>query len=196
MDNTQKNPDLAKNLKGHLLLTTGDIDNNVHPGNTIRVANALIKKGVALVSMGRINQALEAYDDVLARFGDARAPVLQEWVATALVKEGMILVALGLASIVLGIRWLEHDQRVARWCFVLWALQVVIFALPSGSYSFFCGALVPLSWEFPFNLSITSPQLGMQFVARLNREGPVSYVGVNLIAVAACRFFLTEWRKA
>ncbi|HXB33123.1 MAG TPA: DPP IV N-terminal domain-containing protein [Puia sp.] len=39
----EKNQDLAKNLKGHLLLCTGDIDNNVHPGNTIRVANALIK---------------------------------------------------------------------------------------------------------------------------------------------------------
>jgi dipeptidyl-peptidase-4 len=39
----EKNQDLAKNLKGHLMLTTGDIDNNVHPGNTIRVANALIK---------------------------------------------------------------------------------------------------------------------------------------------------------
>jgi dipeptidyl-peptidase-4 len=39
----EKNADLAKNLKGHLLLSTGDIDNNVHPGNTIRVANALIK---------------------------------------------------------------------------------------------------------------------------------------------------------
>lgn len=38
-----KNPDLAKNLKGHLMLTHGDIDNNVHPANTIRVANALIK---------------------------------------------------------------------------------------------------------------------------------------------------------
>jgi dipeptidyl-peptidase-4 len=38
-----KNPDLAKNLKGHLLLTTGDIDNNVHPANTIRMINALIK---------------------------------------------------------------------------------------------------------------------------------------------------------
>lgn len=37
------NPDIAKNLKGHLLLTTGDIDNNVHPGNTIRVMDALIK---------------------------------------------------------------------------------------------------------------------------------------------------------
>jgi dipeptidyl-peptidase-4 len=38
-----KNPELAKNLKGKLLLATGDIDNNVHPGGTIRVANALIK---------------------------------------------------------------------------------------------------------------------------------------------------------
>ena len=39
----EKNSDLAKNLKGHLLLVTGDIDNNVHPGNTLRMANALIK---------------------------------------------------------------------------------------------------------------------------------------------------------
>lgn len=39
----EKNQDLAKNLKGHLLLTTGDIDNNVHPAGTIRVANALIR---------------------------------------------------------------------------------------------------------------------------------------------------------
>jgi dipeptidyl-peptidase-4 len=39
----ERNPDLAKNLKGHLMLTHGDIDNNVHPANTIRMANALIK---------------------------------------------------------------------------------------------------------------------------------------------------------
>jgi len=39
----EKNADLAKNLKGHLMLSTGDIDNNVHPGNTIRVINALSK---------------------------------------------------------------------------------------------------------------------------------------------------------
>ena len=39
----EKNPDLAKNLKGNLLLVTGDIDNNVHPAGTIRMANALIK---------------------------------------------------------------------------------------------------------------------------------------------------------
>ncbi|MDB5111565.1 MAG: family peptidase [Mucilaginibacter sp.] len=38
-----KNPELAKNLKGNLLLSTGDIDNNVNPANTIRLVNALIK---------------------------------------------------------------------------------------------------------------------------------------------------------
>jgi dipeptidyl-peptidase-4 len=39
----EKNSEVAKNLKGHLLICTGDIDNNVHPANTIRLANALIK---------------------------------------------------------------------------------------------------------------------------------------------------------
>jgi dipeptidyl aminopeptidase/acylaminoacyl peptidase len=39
----EKNSELAENLKGHLLLTTGDIDNNVHPANTFRMAQALIK---------------------------------------------------------------------------------------------------------------------------------------------------------
>ena len=39
----EKNSELAKNLKGHLMLVTGDIDNNVHPTNTYRLADALIK---------------------------------------------------------------------------------------------------------------------------------------------------------
>ena len=39
----ERNSELAANLKGRLLLVTGDVDNNVHPGNTIRMANALIK---------------------------------------------------------------------------------------------------------------------------------------------------------
>ncbi len=37
------NPEIARNLKGHLLLVHGDIDDNVHPANTIRVVNALIR---------------------------------------------------------------------------------------------------------------------------------------------------------
>ena len=39
----EKNSSIAKNLKGHLLLSTGDIDDNVHPGNTLRLVDALIK---------------------------------------------------------------------------------------------------------------------------------------------------------
>jgi dipeptidyl-peptidase-4 len=38
-----KNSEIAKNLKGRLLLATGDMDDNVHSANTIRLANALIK---------------------------------------------------------------------------------------------------------------------------------------------------------
>lgn len=37
------NPELAENLRGRLLLTTGDMDNNVHHANTLRMAEALIK---------------------------------------------------------------------------------------------------------------------------------------------------------
>ena len=37
------NPEIARRLKGHLLLVHGEIDNNVHPGNSTRVVNALIR---------------------------------------------------------------------------------------------------------------------------------------------------------
>ena len=39
------NMELAKNLKGHLLLVTGDMDKNVHPAHTLRMVDALIKAG-------------------------------------------------------------------------------------------------------------------------------------------------------
>lgn len=41
----ETNAQLARNFKGYLLLVTGDVDNNVHPGNTLRMANALIQAG-------------------------------------------------------------------------------------------------------------------------------------------------------
>jgi dipeptidyl aminopeptidase/acylaminoacyl peptidase len=37
------NAELAANLKGHLLLVHGDMDNNVHPANTMRLVDALVK---------------------------------------------------------------------------------------------------------------------------------------------------------
>ncbi len=35
--------ELAKNLKGHLMLIVGNMDGNVHPAQTIRMADALDK---------------------------------------------------------------------------------------------------------------------------------------------------------
>lgn len=41
----ETNAALAENLQGKLLLVHGDIDSNVHPANTMRLADALIKAG-------------------------------------------------------------------------------------------------------------------------------------------------------
>jgi dipeptidyl aminopeptidase/acylaminoacyl peptidase len=43
--NITTNPQVAKNLKGKLMLIHGEVDNNVHPANTLRLADALIKAG-------------------------------------------------------------------------------------------------------------------------------------------------------
>ena len=45
MYSIKTNEEIAHQLKGHLLLVHGDIDNNVHPGNTLRVVDALIRAG-------------------------------------------------------------------------------------------------------------------------------------------------------
>src|SRR5436853_6777359 len=39
----ERNSDLAKNLKGHLLWVTGNIENNVNPANPLRMADTLLK---------------------------------------------------------------------------------------------------------------------------------------------------------
>ena len=51
----EKNSELAKNLKGHLLLTTGDVDNNVHPAGTLRMAEALVKANKRKCFVGHDN---------------------------------------------------------------------------------------------------------------------------------------------
>ena len=43
--NIPTNIELASRLKGHLLLVAGDADNNVHPANTMRMVDALMKAG-------------------------------------------------------------------------------------------------------------------------------------------------------
>ncbi|HEY2667546.1 MAG TPA: tetratricopeptide repeat protein, partial [Actinomycetota bacterium] len=67
------------------------------PGAALQeqVANALVHKGLLLSSVDRPDEALEAYDDLLARFGQATEAPLHEHVARALVAKGEILAQVG-----------------------------------------------------------------------------------------------------
>ncbi len=61
------NIEIAANLKGKLLLVTGDMDNNVHPANTIRLVNALIRANKRFDFMIMPGQA-HGYGDMTAYF--------------------------------------------------------------------------------------------------------------------------------
>jgi dipeptidyl-peptidase-4 len=68
-----KNSDLVKNLKGHLMLTTGDMDENVSMVNTMHVADALIKANKRfemLVFPGMRHSYMPIASYVIARRGD------------------------------------------------------------------------------------------------------------------------------
>jgi dipeptidyl aminopeptidase/acylaminoacyl peptidase len=68
---TDVNQTLAKNLKGHLLLVTGEIDQNVHPGNTYHMVDALIRANKdfdMLVLPGQSHH----YEDVYQTFFEHR----------------------------------------------------------------------------------------------------------------------------
>lgn len=57
------NMELAKNLKGHLMLVAGGCDGNVHPANTFRMVDALINSGKD-VEFVYLPQARHTYDGV------------------------------------------------------------------------------------------------------------------------------------
>jgi tetratricopeptide (TPR) repeat protein len=58
-------------------------------------ARALFNKGITLGALGRSEDAIAAYDDVVGRFGLATEAPLREQVAMALVNKGVTLGALG-----------------------------------------------------------------------------------------------------
>ena len=57
------NMELAKNLKGHLMLVVGGYDGNVHPANTIRMVDAFINCGKD-IEFVYLPQARHTYDGV------------------------------------------------------------------------------------------------------------------------------------
>jgi len=85
----------------------------------------------------------------------------------------------GLASI--GARYQVAGARSAK-CPVVFRVMGAAgsdFCATLGPYSFFCGHSSHCLGNFPFTCRSPHHSLELQFVARLNREGPVSYVGVQ-----------------
>jgi tetratricopeptide (TPR) repeat protein len=62
-----------------------------HPEARSIQANALVNKGATLGQLGRNEEAIAVYEDVVARFGTASEPALREPVAKALVNKGVRL---------------------------------------------------------------------------------------------------------
>lgn len=60
-----------------------------------QVASALFSKGVCLAQLGRLQDEMGTYDEVVSRFGQASEPALQRVVANALFNKGMCLGQLG-----------------------------------------------------------------------------------------------------
>jgi hypothetical protein len=56
-----------------------------------QAATALVHKGVRLAELGRNDEALAVYGDVVAQFGSAADPVLREHVAWALFNKAVRL---------------------------------------------------------------------------------------------------------
>ena len=50
------------------------------------VAEAMVKQGEVLESLGGKEEAIEVYDEIIRRFGEAREPALREQVGRALLK--------------------------------------------------------------------------------------------------------------
>ena len=61
----------------------------------VRVASALCGKGRALESLGRPDEAIAAFQEVVPRFGEATEAELRAYVAGALAEKGAALARLG-----------------------------------------------------------------------------------------------------
>ena len=67
--------------------------------------------GVLLGELGRSEDAVGVYDQVVARYGEASEPEMREQVAKALINKGVTLGALGRSEDAVGV----YDEVVARY---------------------------------------------------------------------------------
>jgi hypothetical protein len=93
--------------------------------------------------------------------------------------------ALGIAGGFLGVRQLKGDYRWWRLALAFWALQIVSFSLPAGTYNFFSGLQLLIGVSPSAVELIGHAQIGAAFEVLRTPKYEPTYIGVNLFALSA-----------
>ena len=75
------------------------------------MAKALFNKGGALAALNRRDEAPEAYDEVVCRFGESETPELSKQAAAALVNKSIVLAELSRPAQLRDIKTLSQSCR-------------------------------------------------------------------------------------
>ena len=103
-----------------------------------------------------------------------------------------VLAVVGLASAIMALMYLDGNSRARQVCLYFWVIQVPNFASPWASYRFFSSAELRVGL-FLSKLGLFQDfRLGDALVATVTQDGPVAYVGINALALAAVLFFVRE----
>jgi tetratricopeptide (TPR) repeat protein len=89
----EKSPDVRLRACNKLIEVTGSLVKRRSGDRTLKgaLASALVYKGFTLGRLGRSEEEIAVYDQVVQRFGKASEPVLRQHVAQALVNKGVAL---------------------------------------------------------------------------------------------------------
>ena len=106
-----------------------------------------------------------------------------------------VLAAVGLASAMMALMYLDGSRRPRQGCLYFWAIQVPNLATPWVSYRFFSGAELRVGLFLSKIGLFQDFRLGDAVLARVTQDGPVAYIGINALALAAVVFFVRERAK-
>jgi hypothetical protein len=103
-----------------------------------------------------------------------------------------VLALIGLASAIIALMYLDGNRRARQFCLYFWAIQVPSVASPWASYRFFLGEELRVALFLSKSGLFQDFRLGDGVVARVTQDGPVAYIGINALALAAVLFFARE----
>lgn len=105
-----------------------------------------------------------------------------------------LLAMFGVSSVFVGAECLRDRSWAIRASAVIWALQIPSFASLLVSYRFFEGAELRLGLNLEPH-AFYDLRMGCGLVAQLERNGSITYFGVNALALAATLYYARRLRR-